>query len=209
MKRLLMWTGLFAVGIAVLCCALSRDRGARAGEEKPDEKMKTIPLNSVHSTSRQEGLKLMDQGHGDEGFRNEMRELYQQSIKMGASNVFLARGDDIAAAVKATWEVFTQGLPVDEPASLNRHSKSEQYWLVAYLGMSGSAPPAWLVKSVHVSGLDIRLSFGNPGSTATDMHPYFVWVPVGKLKTGTYALHLLDAGEQHPALVRRVKVGAK
>ena len=42
----------------------------------------------------------MDQGHGDDGFENQMRELYQQSIKMGASNVFLARGDDISVAVK-------------------------------------------------------------------------------------------------------------
>src|SRR5262245_42854606 len=85
---------------------VSRSPAIHGAEEGDKVDTKKIPLDAIYSTSQQKGLKLIDQGQGDEGFREEMRELYQQSIKMGASNIFLVRGDDIGSAVKATWSVF-------------------------------------------------------------------------------------------------------
>jgi hypothetical protein len=174
--------------------------------EKEEKKAgaKAVPLGSIYSTSRQKGLKRIDRGEGDEAFPNEVRELYQQSIWMGASNVFLARGDDVKAAVKATWEVFMRGQPATGPVSADRRSRSEQYWLVAYLGVGGSSPPAWLVKSAKVSGRTIRLAFTNPGAANSDLHPYFVWVPLGKLGRGAYTLELFDEESKQVTLSRRV-----
>lgn len=182
--------------------AIGKPSGLNGDEMKVEPKK--VPLGSIYSTSRQKGLKLIDQGVGDKTFPNEMRELYQQSIRMGASNVFLARGDDIAAAVKATWEVFTHGQPVSEAVSADRRSKSKQYWLVAYLGVSGSDPPAWLVKAVEVSGQNIQVAFTNPGSGAKDEHPFFVWAPLGRLKDGAFTLEMFDEEKKQVTLSRRV-----
>jgi hypothetical protein len=172
------------------------------GEEKAGAK--AVPLGSVHSTSRQKGLKLIDQGKGDEAFPNQMRVLFERSIRMGASNVFLARGDDLKAAVKATWEVFRYGRSASGPVSADRRSRSERYWLVAYLGVDGSVPPAWLVKSVKVSGRTIRLAFTKRGDATGVLHPYFVWAPLGKLGPGTYTLELFDEESKQVTLSRRV-----
>lgn len=164
---LLFLLSLLALGVA------SPNRCLPGNKEAKKVDAKKVPLDSIYSTSRQKGLKLIDQGQGDKAFPNEMRELYRQSIRMGASNVFLARGDDIAGAVKATWEVFTAGQSVDEPVSSDKHSRSEQFWLVGYLGVSGSGG-AWLVKSAEVKGQDIRLNYVKGTSDNTDLHPYFV-----------------------------------
>ena len=214
MKRFAVFAGVLLAMALLLLLVQSEGRKTRKGEEKPGDKMTSIPLNSIYSTSIQEGLKVVNPGHANAAFENQMQELYRQSIKMGASNVFLARGDDIAAAVKATWEVFTRWRSVDEPASYDRRSKSGQYWLVAYLGVTGSTPPVLVVKSVEVSGQEIRLTLTNPGSrnpgyVTHNLHPYFFWVPLGKLETETYALHLVEAGAEASVLLRRVKVRAE
>ncbi len=200
---------LLVFGLSSLVLGLSGCEG-RGSATAPPPRIKeikegqSIPLGSIYSTSRQKGLKLIKRGVGDEAFANELRELYQQSIRMGASNVFLARGDDIAAAVKATWEVFTHGRSASEPVSADRRSKSERYWLVAYLGVSGSGPPAWLIKSATVSGRTIRLAFTKPGASDADLYPYCVWVPLGKLGRGTFTLELFDEERKEGTLSRRV-----
>jgi hypothetical protein len=184
----------------------------RARPERPEDRgavVKQVPLKSVYSTSYQEGLKRVDQGVGDKAFPNEMAELYQQAIQLGASNVFLARGEDVAAAVKATWEVFTGGIPADTPVSPDRPPKSGDMWLVAYLGVTGSDPTAFRVHSVEVSGTEIRLTYKHPGSVTQDLHPYFYWVPLGKLAPGTYKLQLFDADQKEVTLMRRVRVTGK
>jgi hypothetical protein len=189
---------------------VSEAAGARPGaQEGPKAVAKQIPLGTVHSTSHQAGLKRVDQGVGDEAFPNQMRELYQRSIGMGASNVFLARGAGVAAAVKATWEVFTHSIPADTPVSPDRPPKSDEVWLVAYLGVEGSDGPAYRVQGVEVSGTDIRLTYKHPGSGANDLHPYFYWAPVGKLAPGTYKLQLFDADQKQVTLMRRVRVAGK
>jgi hypothetical protein len=180
-----------------------------AEEAKMREEAKKILLGSIYSTSRQKGLKLVDQGQGDQAFRLQIRELQQQAVKMGASNVFLVRGDDIAAAVKATWKVFAGGYPATEPVSFDQQHKSEKLWLVAYLGVAGSVPPAWLVHEAQVQNNALRLVFQRSMSETDDEHPYFVWVPIEPLKAQDYTVELFDKQRKEIILYRKVTVSHK
>ena len=80
--------------------------------------------------------------------------------------------------------------------------------MAAFLGVSGSGP-AWLVKSVEVSGKKIRLVYEWVGTKANDSHPYFVWIPLEKLQPGAYTLELFDQRRNHVALFRTVTVTRK
>jgi hypothetical protein len=196
---------LLLLFLSVLALSIgNRGPGLVAQQEKKVE-AKQIPLESIYSTSRQEGLKRFDQAHGDQGFR----DLYQRSTGMGASNVFLARGDDIVAAVKATWLVFMAGHPADSPVAFDRDSRSDHYWLVAYLGVAGSSPLAWRVESVQVDAAKVRINYRRGTSETDDELPYFLWAPLGKLSAGPMALELHDAENGRARLVRRVDIPAK
>jgi hypothetical protein len=86
--------------LGVLVPALSQSSLGNQKAEKVEEKQ--VALKSIFSTSRQKGLKVVERGEG-KAYDHELEELYQRCTDgVGASNVFLARGDDIAAAVKAT-----------------------------------------------------------------------------------------------------------
>lgn len=184
------------------------DRRLFAEEKDKKVEVKKVPLSSIYSTSRQKGLKVVDQGVGDEAFPVEMRELYQAATRMGASNVFLVCADDIAGAVGATWKVFTGGSPVDTPVRHGRNVKSNSHWLVAYMGVAGSDPPEWLVRSAQVKANQVRLSYTEVGAETTDAHPYLVWIPLDNLEPGSYVVELYDEGGKHVTLSRQVKVPA-
>lgn len=186
-----------AVGIIVAGTGGCSNRSP-AGNDDAD-KFTQVPLKSIWATGGQKELKWLDET--DERFRVHFEVLNKQS--MGASEIFLARGDDIESALKATRSVFVGSHSVHGPASWHEDAdlKSDQYWLVAYLGKGG----AWRVKSAEVGGQRLRLrtisaDTDNPG------WPYFFWVPVGKLAPGTYVLELFEDDQREPILVRRVKV---
>src|SRR5262245_28398239 len=89
-----------------------------AGKEEVNKvKAKRIPLESIHSTSEQKGLKAIEPGLA------ALDKLYQRSVDVGASNVFLARGGAVTAAVHATARVFTAGYPVEEPVPPDQRTK--------------------------------------------------------------------------------------
>lgn len=127
---------------------------------------------------------------------------------MGASNLFLVRGKDIAAAIKATRGVFIGGRSADVPGDPEDGSKAETLWLVAYLGTAGSEPPAWLVKSALVRGQTVQISISTPERTSgtSDIHQYFVWVPLGELRKEMCTLELLNAEKGQLILSRNVNV---
>ena len=137
------------LSIAALGLACSDQSSPGKGEAK-DAEVKKVPLDSIYSTNGQQGLKPVD--------REQLGELYELAQRIGASNVFMARGDAIAAARDATWRVFRAPWhPVDEPVDSGRHVKSDEFWLVAYLGVGGKGG-GWLVKSAVVKGTEVRLS---------------------------------------------------
>lgn len=203
MKRLALTLLTLMPLVAAAGLPRSWARGSGGGDKA---EVKTIPLESIYSTSQQKGLIRVDQGLKNKDFRNEF---YTRTVRTGASNIFLVRGDSIEEAVKATWLVFVGGHPVSQPVSADLQSKSEQYWLVGYLGAAGSDPPAWLVVSAQKVGKKVRLTYTRKGSETDDTWPYFDWVPLGKLEPGTYTAELFDDNLQEAVLSRRILVAKK
>jgi hypothetical protein len=176
-------------------------------EVQAAEEARTIPLEAIYATNGQKGLKpvlrLFKEPYG-----HDLNELFRSSA-MGASNLFLVRGEDLAAAVKGTRLVFTGGLPAERVVEGPNVPKAAPLWAVAYLGTAGSNPPMWLVQSVVLKGPTVRVTFRKEkplsGSTG-DVHQYFVWIPLGQGTARTYTLELFDAEQQEVVLSRRVTV---
>ncbi len=166
------------------------------------EEVKKIPLESVFSTDMQPGLKLVERG------RHSVEKLHECASRIGASNVFLAQCDDVQTAVDVTSYVFGGGQSADKPVTARLRSDSAQYWLVAYLGVSGSGG-AWRIKSAEVSQSSVRLAYTPVGSRVNDVHPYFFWVPLGKLEPRAYTIELFDTKQEQVVLSRRVIVPMK
>lgn len=168
---------------------------------------KEVPLESIYYTFPQKGLKALNKRDVDEKYHLVMQEIYNTAVRMGASSVFLARGDNTSEAVKGAWWVFRMNNSAEEPSPLHSSSKSDQFWLVAYLGSAGSHGE-WLLKSARIGEETIRLVYCQVkgGAVRDDRHPYIAWVPLGKLEPGSYALELFDADEKQVTLRRRVAI---
>jgi hypothetical protein len=97
---------------------------------------------------------------------------------------------------------------VDEPVQPDDREASAEGWVVVYLGRAPSDPPVWLVKSVEQSGKTVRVTMTKPKreESTKDRHEYLFWVPVGKLKEGTWTLELYMAEKKQVTLLRRVDV---
>jgi hypothetical protein len=131
----------------------------------------------------------------------------RSEFRSGASNAFFVRASDISEAIRGTFDVVVGGAAAEAPVRATEDAKrTAGLWLVAYLGLAGSSPPQWTVRSVEWRGTRLRLSYATGEARTRDMHPYFVWVPLGELKSGTYLLELFDAAENQATLIRRVKV---
>ncbi|MCI0638645.1 MAG: hypothetical protein L0Y70_06195 [Gemmataceae bacterium] len=180
-----------------------------SGADPQDGKVRQIPLASVFSTNGQDGLQDPTT-FVDEKCVWFLNQIYLKTHGMGASNAFLVSGDDIGAAVRATSEVFVGAGPADRPATPDDGKDHELHWLVVYLGVDGSNPPAWLIKSVERQGQRIRLCYEKPAVVfrTKDLHQYFAWAPLGKLGPGIYDLELFDVGKSHISLQRRVEIPA-
>ncbi len=79
---------------------------------------------------------------------------------------------------------------------------------MAYLGVGHSSPPACVIKAVSVNGSRIRIAYEytHPSTVTKDIHPYYYWVPVGKLSDGLYKLELYDTELKEITLMRLVEV---
>lgn len=197
--------GLVVAASILLGLAGCQGRPAGKVPEPEPEGAKIIPLKSIYSTNGQEGLKMV-RGGDTEGYHHHLN-LLRRECRSGASNVFLVRGDDFATAVKSTWQVFRCGCSADVPKGPSDDQGQRSLWLVAFLGIDGSSPPAWLLKGAVQKGNVIRLSVAQPERLAVsaDLYHYFVWVPLGKLEASTYTLELFNAEQGEVTLVRRVR----
>lgn len=195
---------LGVVGLAV--AGLTTVFGPGVAQEKDKTvKPQPIPLDSVHVTSEQKGLKRVAVGHGDFD-RQVLEDLRRSSLKVGLSNVFLVRGAEITAAVRATRDAFESGVGAGEPIPGDGKRPDQPIWLVVFFGVSGSSPPAWEVKGVERAGRRVRVSFAASAADSNDRHPYFAWVNLGTLAPEGYTLELFDLGAQEVALSRNVRV---
>jgi hypothetical protein len=172
-----------------------------------------IRLSEIVSTSTQRDLKHASTAFRDDGvFERSYGYQLQQIVlnsKSGASNLFLVPAANIDDAINASREVLLGGAVVSPPGTVNNPKPLRGgIWLVAYLGVGHSSPPAYVIKAVSVNGPRIRIAYHVPRpTTATrDIHPYYCWVPLGKLSDGLYKLELYDTDLKEITLVRLVQV---
>jgi hypothetical protein len=194
---------LEAVATTMVACVLVARTGSLSADSLPKETV--IPLKSLYATSGQEGLRPV-KIQQEEPYGYDLGQLHRDSHGMGASNTFLVKGKDIAAAVKATRLVFTGGRRAGVPVTGERDLHSKDCWLVAYLGTGPSTPPPWVIESVTRKGFTIRVTYSEPrrARSTRDVHQSFLWVPLGPLEPGTYSLELFDSGKGQVTLQRRV-----
>jgi hypothetical protein len=212
MRRLLLF-GLIAsaLGGGAVAPGTSQDKGAIPPKQGKPPKMtaQKIPLEQVYSTNGQEGLIPVRLGT-KAPYDACLREMFRHSAGIGASNIFLVKGNDITEAITATATVIAGGNGAERPArGVPPHDEPTKCWLVAYLGMSESKPPAWAVVKVEKEGKTLRLYYYGrqpPGHAPEGKHHYFAWVPVGDLEAGRYDLELIEAGRRSLVLRRKVEV---
>jgi hypothetical protein len=194
------------LGLVWGCCLYAAD----------DSSPREIPISDITSTSNQNGLQRPEPAHqGDTDNERAGKPSYyldQISLKgggAGASNIFLVDAPNFNSAVAATTHVLIGGFSADKSAPLNQPNPPRgNYWLVAYLGISGSNPSEWLVDKATVESTTIRFAYhrANPGAETKDECLYFYWVPLKSLPHGTYQLELFDTEANAVTLWRRVIV---
>ena len=171
----------------------------------------TIPLTEVVAASSQDGLQHIHEILQDKQENKSTLGYFKKIVERspGASSVFLVDAESLPDAINASASVFagSKSAATPVPASKQKAVRGNQ-WLVAYLGTAHSDPMRWIVKSVSTDKGQIRLSYQEPESFigTADSYPYFYWVPLGKLKPGTYQVELYDADEKAVTLMRRVVV---
>ncbi len=193
-----------------------RDFPPETTDSSTGEKAREVHLGSIYLTSDQNSLRHADSSFFD---RPDGSKQYVESygallanflsrFRSGPSNGFLVRGKDIRQAIRATFlsldGVRAVDLSVGPEEDLPQPS---ELWMVAYLGTAGSDPLAWRVQSVERTGKRIRVAYVKQKPKSKDLYPYFVWVPLGELESGTYSLELFNLGENQAELLRRVTVG--
>jgi len=173
----------------------------------------TIELSEIVSTSTQKELKHASTkyrygGVFEQSYGHQLQQIVLSS-KSGASNLFLVPAGKIDDAIKASSEVLLGGASVSPPRTVNNPKPLRgSLWLVAYLGVGYSSPPGRLIKAVSVNGPRIRIAYENthPSTATSDIHPYYYWIPVGKLNDGLYKLELFDIELKEVTLMRLVEV---
>lgn len=167
-----------------------------------------LPLDSMYTTSEQEGVKRLTFTRGTPAEKAELT-LRKQATSFGLSSVFLVRGRDIGDAVRATEKAFTLGFGAETPIDPDQGRREEGVWLVAYFGVTASSPPQWVVRGVERAGTRFRVRVGRPNrenGASADLFPYFAWVPVGPLSAGAYTLEIIDAAGGDILVGRVVRV---
>jgi len=178
-----------------------------APPEAPEE-TRAIPLESCYANFGRGGWKII-RDDSREPYGYDQAQLFRDH-KGGASNIVLVRGNNIAAAVKATRWAFTAGRWADTPISCyqdGRKGEGEDIWLVAYLG-SGSCSAVWQLHAASITDRVAQLTYSRmiPLSGTADFRHFFVWVPLGRPKAGSYLLELRDKDRNEAMLLRRVIV---
>jgi hypothetical protein len=190
------------------------DQRPKTHEDAKPPAARTIPLASIYTSTwdpeRADEFQLVVHPGEDPGLPHEAHLLRRAVMDICSSDVFLASGDDIEAAVRATSRRFGGGA-VDQPVDGSRGGhKSDLFWMVVYFGQASSATP-FLVRSAEIRGNTIRVTYQLRESLGGgfDLEPYIAWIPLDKLDAGLYQLELIDASDKEMNLLRRVVVPGK
>ena len=210
--------GLLLLPLVIIRAQEEKPKTKQPQPDKADAKPVSIPKEQIYTTSSEDGFKkqllALFRSKDDTPvfpYSYDLKVIMQDSHGMGASNIFLVRGDDITQAVAGTRSVFATAESADHPPARDgrgRKVKSEKMWLVVYLGCRQSRPPVWQFESVKFHDQTIEFRYKSPEilGGSGDGIQYFYWVPMPALKKGTYELKLIDAGKGRPMLIRFVDV---
>jgi hypothetical protein len=172
------------------------------------KRTKTIPLVLTYSTSLQKGLKRVEESI-PESLREKIAEWFTRWAKVGASDVFLVRGNDFGDVLEATRWAMDSWIPAGGPVRrMDVRDVSQQMWLFGYLGVGRHSPPAWILESIEIDNNNIRLIYRQKPSRGEKDLPYLVWAPLGKLQPGCYTVQLYDKDSGESTLARRVFVSS-
>lgn len=199
-----VWSVMLAWGPA--------DAPPAGGVEPPPAKkaeVTTIKPGDIYVTRDQEGYRQVDSDL--EGVDEQvLKKFRDRSRGYGCSNVYLVWGDDIEEAVRATHDGLQSiaGASIPCSASGTEDKKREGVWMVAFLGIAGSDPPEWRVKSATVDPARkvVRVTYHEGASATLDVCPYYAWVPLKGLAEGRYTLELYDADAAEVVVSRKVTV---
>lgn len=173
----------------------------------------TVPFSEIITTSPQEGMTFAHDAFSGSDKNSQVGLRFFQRIireaKCGTSNAFLVKGVRARYALAATSAVLTGRRSADMVVNGNStNTLDANYWLVVYLGESGSTPTRWVVESVVIDGNKIIMNYEKSQAdyATIDEHRYYYWVPLGELKRGANQVVLFDTGLNETTLMRRVEV---
>jgi hypothetical protein len=172
-----------------------------------------IPLSEIISTSRQPGLQYaLDELQATGKFSDIEAQAFMEPFRThpsGASDAFLVEAKNFTEAVVATKDITLGSKGVTQPV---RHKQPrdhhDQYWCVFYLGTGPSSPKQWIInKTLSENGkVTMQFSTAPPGPATADLHKYWYWVPLGKLKQGECVLELRNSTQNRPKLLRYIEL---
>lgn len=127
---------------------------------------------------------------------------------VGGPDLCLVAAENLEMAVWWTASAFGRG---SDKQHWHRYheTKSPDAWVFIHLGATQSSPQEWEIRKVEVDGFTVRVVYGQTeerreaGLFTCDVHPYFVWANLGKLRPGRYHLELIDADNKGEVVVSR------
>lgn len=182
---------------------------ATAGRSAPEVRG-SIPLDVVYSTSGQPGLAPLNRSRtyvdGTPTYATDhgpaLDKIYQNHQKMRDPCIFLVRGENVAEAIGATYDVLWGIRDRDAASALTRESAHDPVWLFFFLGTSGSAPPQWILESVGYEGRNVTVTYRHAptGAVTRDLHQYLYWAQLEYAEPGLYTLTLQDSTKTEPTV---------
>ena len=215
--RALVVVGLGLTAVVLWTSATAESpKSLAAPVPKVQPAKKTVPLDTVYSVPKMEGLNYLRVKNPDIHGQN-LLDILSAAKPIGFSSAFLVRGENLKEVIRGTYRVFNLGWDVDEivpgAKETDEGEKNGDVWVCAFLGNKCSTPPQMILDRVEVEATTVRVVFGRPIAALRtfDSVPYLVWANLGRLRAGTYQIELVEAKQKEEMVVtsRKVVVSAK
>lgn len=218
---LVRWCVLLAVLLAALAVNFTAPVSTRpvldtpaavAGPVPKALKTPTLPRLIDPAETFSNGMNGTQSLRGNSAIGNaSLRDIHSVAGDTGSSNIFLVGGDSLGEAVWATNSLYGGSCSSSEVVKQEQQHETD-IWVGAFLGCTSSTPPVDRLCRVEVDGEVVRVAYAEEVifCQTCDVHPYFVWANLGRLKPGKYQLELIEVNEKEEevVLMRKVTVRA-
>ena len=147
---------------------------------------RSIPARSAFTT-------FNDPSPANPAEQNGLNRVFRKS--RSNPDVFLVRGNDLAAAMDATARQLEKDMDAGFVIFPNDDGNIHQdTWVAFYAGTAGSYSPRWDLTSIRMEGRSIYVRYTEDlnGGCTKDLHRYWGWANLGKLRGGNYSLTLFN-----------------